>query len=596
MTAALIGAHPAAGDTVPPPTFSSYQLYPTALLPRSVATGDVNGDGRTDVVMLAGRPAGDYRATNDNTLVVFTGLPGGSLAQAYALPVDDQTAGTVDLALGDLDGDNATDAVVAVPDGLALFYQRGGVLTSGGLVAEAPADERTVAIADMNGDGRPDLVAATGTDTFVLTQRPDGGYDTRYVGDMPLYTQIAVGDLNGDGRPDIAGMAGNYDVQLSLQRPDGSFAERTIAADSIWDMSVGDVTGDGRPDVVVGAGNSDLNSAVEAFPQVAGTGISQSPVTHPTSQIPFALAAGDLNADHTLDLAVLQAFNGRVGAFAQGPDGSLGKESLAPIPYQASFTPGSIAMGDLTGDGQPDLAVASGGDAPQGLVVVPQGPPAGGSPELFPGPPAAHTGLSAGPLPFPEPIVVTSPPVDSSHPNGGKPTRITSRRGLTNAGPYERYVAPRSRCPGSSSSRAKPAVLARAFTCLLAYARHRARIGKPVHPNHRLAGTATLKVKAILHCQDFDHDACRIAWPRLFHKSGYLHGRTGYRIGESIAYASDWVLTPRGILRVWLESPAHRRSLFDPRWRETGVSIARGRLQGERVAVWALEFGARGRR
>jgi uncharacterized protein YkwD len=485
--------------------------------------------------------------------------------------------------------------VVAVPDGLAVFYQRGGVLTSGGLIAEAPADERTVAIADMNGDGRADLVAATGTDTFVLSRRPDGGYDKRYVGDGPLDTQIAVGDLNGDGLPDIAGMAGNYDVQLVLQRRDGSFAQSAIAADSIWDMTVGDATGDGQPDVVVVAGNSNMNSAVEVFPQRAGVGISASPMTHPTSQIPFALAAGDLNGDGTLDLAVLQAFNGRVGAFAQARDGGWGKESLAPIPYQASFTPGSIAMGDLTGDGQPDLAVASGGDAPQGLVVVPQGPPTGGSPELFPGP-APPTGPSAGPMPLPEPVVITSPPVDSSHPNGGKPTRVTSRRVPTNAGAYEHYVAPQSRCPGSSSTTAKPAVQERAFTCLLAYARRRAGIREPIHPNERLASTAALKVKAILHCQDFEHNACGILWPRLFRKSGYLRGQAGYRIGENIAYASDGAVSPRGVLRVWLESRAHRRNLLDPRWRDTGVSIARGRLEGEQVAIWALEFGARGPR
>jgi uncharacterized protein YkwD len=596
MTAALIAAHPAAADTVAPPTFSQYQLYPTALLPRYVATGDVNGDGRTDVVMVAGTPAGDARATAGNTLVVFTQLPGGSLAQAYALPVDDSTAGSVGVAVGDLDGDGAADAVVAVPAGLALFYQRDGVLQSGGLVAGAPADERTVAIADMNGDGLPDLVAATGTDTFVLTRRADGGYDDpRYVGDLPLDTRIAVGDLNGDGRPDIAGMAGNYDVQLLMQGGGGFFAQRTIPADSIWDMAVGDATGDGRPDVVVGTGNSDLNSAVEVFPQEAGAGISQTPATHPTSQIPFALAAGDLNADHTLDVAVLQAFNGRVGAFAQSPDGSLGKESLAPAPYQASFTPGSIAMGDLTGDGKPDLAVASGGDAPQGLVVVPQGPPVGGTPELFPSPSAPPTGPSAGPLPYPGPIVITSPPVDSSHPNGGKPTRFTSR-GLTNAGAYERFVAPRSRCRGSSSTTATPAVLERAFTCLLAYARHRAGMRPAVRTNRRLADTAALKVKAILHCQEFDHNACGTPWARLFRRTGYLRGHMSYRIGETIAYASDWAVTPRGILRVWLESPAHRRNLLDPRWRDVGVSIAHGRLQRMRVAVWALEFGARGRR
>jgi uncharacterized protein YkwD len=114
--------------------------------------------------------------------------------------------------------------------------------------------------------------------------------------------------------------------------------------------------------------------------------------------------------------------------------------------------------------------------------------------------------------------------------------------------------------------------------------------------NRRLTRAATVKDKAILRCNDFAHDACGKPWWQVFSSSGYIRRGAGYAIAENLAAVSAYAATPRGILRLWLESPRHRENLLGHRWHDFGVAMVRGRLNGTRRSIWAVEFGARGRR
>src|SRR5207247_143990 len=124
----------------------------------------------------------------------------------------------------------------------------------------------SVAVGDVNGDGRPDLVVAdlglnTGYSTvLVLLGNGDGTFQPARdfdVGTHPI--SVAVGDVNGDGRPDLAvANAGSNNVSVLLGYGDGTFQPALSFAAGTYPVSVavGDVNGDGRPDLATANYNS----------------------------------------------------------------------------------------------------------------------------------------------------------------------------------------------------------------------------------------------------------------------------------------------------------------------------------------------------
>ena len=116
----------------------------------------------------------------------------------------------------------------------------------------------SVAIGDLNGDGKPDLVTANAGPTAnfvsVLINRGDGTFQARldYATGPGPYS-VAIGDLNGDGKPDLAtANDGDNTVSVLVNKGDGSFQARVDYATGVEPSSVaiGDLNGDGKPDLV----------------------------------------------------------------------------------------------------------------------------------------------------------------------------------------------------------------------------------------------------------------------------------------------------------------------------------------------------------
>ena len=272
------------------------------------------------------------------------------------------------------------------------------------------ADVLSSTVADVTGDGRPDVVATTGspTDTpanadklFVLPQMADGtlGTAVRYDTYAEPYDLLGVttGDLNRDGRMDVA-VATSHGIEMHYGRvggllgpaeyPNNTPAERVVitqldgggppemvswgeggvhvlrkdAAWNIWwstkittmdptDVEVGDVTGDGRPDVV------GVLTRFAVFPQLPDGrfGGPVEYVANPASTGRGAeLALGDLNGDGRNDVVQSIPYTS-LGAdlyvFLQTPTGEL----AGPTPYSSSGETDSIEIADLDRDGRYDL-------------------------------------------------------------------------------------------------------------------------------------------------------------------------------------------------------------------------------------------------
>jgi uncharacterized protein YkwD len=157
----------------------------------------------------------------------------------------------------------------------------------------------------------------------------------------------------------------------------------------------------------------------------------------------------------------------------------------------------------------------------------------------------------------------------------------------------ESLLATRDACPSGYQRDAPLAVQVRAMACLIAFAR--ARVGvQPLRLSPTLDRVAALKVDADLACREFSHTPCGRDFMTWFAAAGYGVHSSRYAVAENLAWGRGVDASPQQIMRMWLDSPEHRKNLLSPLWREFGLGV---RLQaafqgGSGTAVWANEFGS----
>jgi hypothetical protein len=215
----------------------------------------------------------------------------------------------------------------------------------------------SLVVADLNGDGRPDLVTANGAsaNVSVLLGRGDGTFQEQRrfaVGDSP--SSLVVADLNGDGHPDLA--IANFfsnNVSVLLGRGDGTFQEqrRLDVGDRPSSLAVADLNGDRRPDLAVA--NRSSNDVSVLLGRGGGTFQEQERLA--VGDRPSSLVVADLNGDHRADLAVTNFFSGDVSVLLGRGDGTFQEQRRLDV----GDRPSSLVVADLNGDGRPDLATAN---------------------------------------------------------------------------------------------------------------------------------------------------------------------------------------------------------------------------------------------
>lgn len=353
--------------------FEPYIMIPTGSMPEAVAIGDVNGDGKNDVVMTTYSffdPAIDYK------LIVFTQNASGSLNSPVIYDTsgkDGQYPSTV--AIGDINNDGKNEVVVG-NNGLNIevFVQDG----LGGLVSSATyptVNSERLRIADLNNDGLLDLVGVGyNTDTVdVFYQNTDGILNSPVTYDVTHWgvEDLKIGDVNGDGLMDIVIMNGRSappQIAIMIQTAGGFSVPVYYTFGDVFPggITVGDVNGDGKGDVIASYGGN--SGHIDVFVQnSAGTLPPAS--TYSSYDIPESIESADVNADGRRDIIVLHGGFDSMGVYTQTSQGTLSTEQLYTLPRASHYNPHGLAIGDINGDGLPDVVVAS-YDNSSGLVVL----------------------------------------------------------------------------------------------------------------------------------------------------------------------------------------------------------------------------------
>jgi hypothetical protein len=344
--------------------------------PTATAIADVTGDGRLDALMTTTMHASER--DTDYRLWVFAQRPDGTLAEPLALATHGAPAATMRIATGDVDADGDTDVAVSVRAGVDVFRQRDGGLAEPELVPVpgGGSDRITgdVRLADLNGDGRADIVAAGPARVVAVPATPDGGFAAPVTVTASAMVQVDVADVTGDGRPDV--LTRNQDQQRTLfvhEQTDTGFVERwrqvvpTGYMTLLNAFAAGDVTGDGRADLVVSVSGNEPGSRLQLYPQQPG-GLFADPVTYPAYDIPGPIALTDVDGDGRRDVVVVHRGWETATVMTQRTDGRLGAEQMFDLPLSTGYDQRGLAVGDVTGDGRPDTVAV---DHNLGLVVKP---------------------------------------------------------------------------------------------------------------------------------------------------------------------------------------------------------------------------------
>jgi FG-GAP-like repeat/FG-GAP repeat len=369
-------------------SFSAPVAYP-ANGPHALVTADANGDGRSDLISLsddgvnlgvelanANGSFGPYKSyytgslSDEPVTLAVADLGGGNVKAVAGAYYDEwgtplqyvflQDTGsgrftpgsytpaigapappTYSLAMADVDGNGGMDVVAGMSVNTVFVY---GTKTSQTLILpfniasrHAPPAAVQVAVADLSGDGKPDIVAATGGSVFVFLNNGNGIFGAAQTysvgGTLGTATAVAIGDFNHDGKSDIVTANTNGTASVLFNKGTGTFGTYQSVAIGGPGISVvvGDFNRDGYLDVATAGAEMDvlLNKGDGTFAPFQNVGPAGN-----------TIVVGDFNGDGFPDLAQIDANN--VGPESGNVDVVLNTTGGAPA------GPVSVSLGSIT--------------------------------------------------------------------------------------------------------------------------------------------------------------------------------------------------------------------------------------------------------
>jgi len=381
----VVGTAGAASTSAQAPGFKASREFDTSAKgANSVALGDLNGDGKLDVVATHGAYDDDPPELKALRLVsVLYGRGDGKFGPSHEYEIGNpgDKQGAFSLAMGDVNGDGKLDVVTGnfTSKSVSLLVNDG----QGGFqppvnytLGRQPCD---IALEDLNGDGKLDIATGNPNTVSILLNQGDGTFGAvqEYRAGRDTWA-FAVGDLSGDGRPDIAtANRSPSSTTVLVNRGDGSFGAPVDyqAGPGPGTVTIGDVNGDGKNDVVTGNGSSDPNGIYGDWVDSVSVFLGRADGTlrrahnyrvrdaYSDQRVFITVRIGDVNGDRKPDLVTANLsddwsmtvlVNGGHGTFRRHFDYGLSDYTSQDVGQGSEV----VALGDLNADQRLDVVEA----------------------------------------------------------------------------------------------------------------------------------------------------------------------------------------------------------------------------------------------
>ncbi|MEM1178903.1 MAG: FG-GAP-like repeat-containing protein [Acidobacteriota bacterium] len=347
--------------------WTRYDVDGALSTPQGVFTGDIDGDGRVDVLTATG---GDRVSWFENTSTQR------NAAFPDVRPVDEDFTGARAVTIGDIDCDADLDVVAAGSGDTIEWWSNddtdGTQWTQQTQIGSGFFGVRAVAIGDLDHDGDKDVVGVADTDNdvaFFENTAGDGSAWTESTIDATFdgARAVALGDIDGDGNLDVAAAAfdaNDFTWWSNLNGDASAFAETSISAalsavhDGASAIGLADIDGDGDLDVIAGTAN---DNDLLFFENTAGDGGTWSSVTIDGNfDGPSSVWIADIDEDGDMDV-VAAAQDGNDIAWFENTAGDGSAWSAAQFISENLISgPTAVGAADFDGDGDLDVAATEG--------------------------------------------------------------------------------------------------------------------------------------------------------------------------------------------------------------------------------------------
>lgn len=314
---------------------------------RSVIAADVNHDGKPDLICVRGNPSMLYVWTNSGGGIFVSNASYAVGSFPYqVIAADVNNDGWLDLITANYSGKSLT---VLTNDGT------GGFTLASTLSPGSPSAPHAVAAADFNGDGRLDLFCANSSSaSFTVWTNSGGGIFVSNasfsVGTAGLTTpqSATTADVNGDGKPDLIGVCNNSGTYLCIWTNNGTgrFATAPVPhiSSGLLCVTAADVNGDGKVDLIL------LGSQVTVLTNNGSGGFVISG-SYPAGTNPYAVVAADVNGDGWVDLITCNQGDNTLTVLTNNGSGVFGFNATLNV----GSGPEALTAADVNGDGRMDL-------------------------------------------------------------------------------------------------------------------------------------------------------------------------------------------------------------------------------------------------
>ena len=336
-----------------------------------ILVADFNGDGKNDLITTDAGNFSTYLGNGDGT---FSGVKSAGVAydEYFQSPLSRSV-------LADFNGDGKLDLANNSWNAVQLALGRGDgtfeatpILFSPQSPAIPPTGFQALVAPDLNGDGRPDLIAVFANSIISAVTNGKGGFTYKTALPVAYYIFGAVGDFNGDGKQDVVLSPYNGNPAVALSNGDGTLKTPTHfinpptpLACSLNDPVAGDINGDGKLDLIFpySGDQSCLSSTTTVGPGFLtalgnGDGTFKPAIFTPTTLFPNYLALGRFHGNQQpLDM-IVQSYNpqDRTNSL-QIMQGKGNGTFDAPVSLTSDYQISQILTDDYNQDGKPDLTI-----------------------------------------------------------------------------------------------------------------------------------------------------------------------------------------------------------------------------------------------